>query len=99
MPDTNELDHEIFPKQFAVNEPIQLDTDLCIVCPHTRADHYEKGDYFAQCWCKECNKDEMAGPCSYYFIKRHNFDPVVTITDECKVCQLGKDSMAHATHI
>lgn len=89
-------DHEIFPKQFAVNEPVNPQaTDLCIVCPHTRADHYEKGDYFAQCWCRKCNETEMAGPCSYYFIARHKFKAKVIILPECTICKLAPDSDAH----
>lgn len=96
MPDLSEPDHEIFPKQFAVNEPISpLPTDLCIVCPHIREVHESRGDYFEQCWCKECNKEEMAGPCSYYFIARHKFKAKIIILPECVVCELSEDSDAH----
>lgn len=98
MPDLTEPDHEIFPRQFAVNEPanmITLSTDLCIVCPHTREQHYLKEDYFSQCWCRACNLIEMAGPCSYFFIARHQFKPKIIALDECTICRLVADNDAH----
>lgn len=71
-------------------------TDFCIVCPHTRADH-KYDERTGQTWCGPCNKDEMSGPCSFFFIPRHEFNERIIHTGECRVCKLGRDHMAHDT--
>lgn len=67
-------------------------TDRCIVCPHSKVDHEYYND---QNWCRPCNQDEMGGPCSEFFMKVHQFLPIVKLTDECRSCKLNQDSNAH----
>lgn len=67
---------------------------LCIVCPHSQDKHTERYD---QCWCTECNKDDnSSGPCSFYFMARHKYQPRPPLNLECIKCKLNEDSMAHA---
>jgi hypothetical protein len=70
--------------------------NICIVCPHTRNEHVSR---YEQAWCTPCNTTEIAGPCSFYFIGRHRFEPNrVERLDEyspCRICKLMKSNDAH----
>ena len=75
---------------------------LCIVCPHPREQHYHREETDTGCWCKSCNSVEMVGPCSYYFMARHPYEPASpehrgphNAIDGCRYCGLSVGSEAH----
>ena len=78
---------------------------LCIVCPHPQSLHAERyNSAWCIAWCMTCNRDEMYGPCSAFFIPRHTFTPAglnnrgphASIDPRsCSRCGLSERSEAH----
>lgn len=78
----------------------------CAFCPHVGSDHTERYD---SSWCRTCNAgEEMAGPCSSYFMPVHEFVPSspdrrgphgTVRADDCRTCGLGADNDAHLTAV
>lgn len=89
----------IHAKWLEREELVPMDA-VCIVCPHGQSVHFHQGDgYTESCWCRVCNAGDMAGPCSYYFIGRHEYNPTFRNSAnngalECH-CKLAEDSEAH----